>query len=73
MKDRFHEGQEVGVLTFPDESTVAAGQRGNERITVIMENGQMAGVPWFAVWRDGKIAYKHNGAHVASVSIDVIL
>lgn len=29
----------------------------------------MAGVPWFAAWKNGKIAMKHNGALVGSVEM----
>ena len=37
------------------------------RIEVIMENGQMAGVPWFAVFNGDRMISKWNGAHIEGV------
>ena len=66
----FEAGQEVFRLTYPDNSVVESGCNGIEKITVVMEYGQRAGVPWFAVWRNGKIDQKHNAAHIACVDLD---
>lgn len=38
-----------------------------ERITRRTENGQMAAVPWFDVWRDGEVMASVNAAHVVVV------
>jgi hypothetical protein len=65
----FKEGEEVSAINFPDDSQYVVGQGGVERITVVMEYGQMAGVPWFAIWREGKVDQKVNSVHVAVVSL----
>lgn len=65
----FKEGQEVKELVYPDESSLSTKQSYIDKITVVMEYGQMAAVPWFAVWQDGKIISKHNGAHLACVTL----
>lgn len=67
MSDDFKLGQEVQALYFKDGSECIAGQLGVEKITVVMENGQMAGVPWFAVWENGKVTNKWNGANLEGV------
>lgn len=51
----FKQGQEVRSVYYPDTGEIKTGEFGVERITVVMENGQMAGVPWFAIWKEGKI------------------
>jgi len=66
--NRFFEGQEVAEVHFPapnDYYWVVGGEI--ETITVVMEDGQMSGVPWFAIWKNGKIHTKCNGAYVAMV------
>lgn len=65
----FREDQEVEGLFWPDGSSIKVDKNGIEKITVIMEYGQMAGVPWFAVWKDGKIVSKHNAAFIESVNL----
>ena len=67
MDKIFKEGQEVNKIVWPDDSEISILMERCDKITVIRENGQMAGVPWFAVWEDGKITSKHNAAHIASV------
>jgi len=69
VDNRFKEGQEVFGFYFPDDSQLTIKQSNVDKITVVMEYGQMATVPWFAVWKDGKIVSKHNGAHLAYVVI----
>jgi len=68
---KFEEGQEVKALYWNDEygSLLRVGDNGIERITVAYENGQMALVAWFEVWKDGKITAKHNAAHIATVDL----
>ena len=68
-KDEFKEDQEVKAIFYPDESCVIAGRNGVEKITVVLEKGQMAFVAWFAVWKNGEIFCKHNGAHLAQVQL----
>jgi hypothetical protein len=67
--DEFYEGQQVKKLWWPDESCHGIDNSDCDKITVVMENGQMAGVPWFAVWKDGIITTKHNAVHIASVEL----
>lgn len=70
MEDNtFKEGQDVHALFWQNDSSIMVGEDGVERITVSMEYGQMAGVPWFIVWRNGKMESKHNAAYVESVSL----
>ncbi|MGD2065842.1 MAG: hypothetical protein PVI43_01565 [Candidatus Bathyarchaeota archaeon] len=69
MENRFYEGQEVEAIYYPDDSEISTNSTHVDKITVVIENGQMAGVPWFAVWKDGKIVSKHNAAHLACVNI----
>ncbi len=70
----FKQGQEVRAIFFNDNldgssSYFKVGEFDVERITVEMENGQMAGVPWFAVWKEGKIVSKWNGALLGGVEL----
>lgn len=67
MDNEFKQDQKVKELYWPDESCVSINHEGCDKITVVMEYGQMAAVPWFAVWKDGKIVQKHNGALVQTV------
>ena len=43
------------------------GYNGVTAITYYEENGHMAPVPWFAVWKDKEIIFRLNGAHIAQV------
>ena len=65
----FKQGQEVKSIYWPEGGESTVGKGGIERITVVMENGQMAGVPWFAVWKEGKIVSKFNGAMLEGVTL----
>lgn len=69
--DRFFEGQEVKAIFFSgaEESFFRVGHPPCKKITVVMEYGQMAGVPWFAVWDDHKIISKWNGAMLEGVEL----
>lgn len=67
IDDRFKEDQEVHQISFDDNYYITSGQNGVDKIAVVMEYGQLAGVPWFAVWKRGKIASKHNAQYVVSV------
>ena len=67
--ESFYEGEEVQAIFWPAGGVVEVGKNGCTKITVIMEYGQMARVPWFAVWDDHKITYKYNGAHLEGVKL----
>jgi len=72
MNIKFTDGQEVYKIVFNDESFIKVDDDEDDRIdkiTVCMENGQGALVPWFAIWRDDKIIWKHNGAYIQSVQL----
>ena len=71
MSIEFKQGQEVKSLFLTAESSAPEEEAGKncEKITVIMEAGQMSYVPWFAVWRNGKVTDKYNGALLSSVTI----
>ena len=66
--ERFIDGQEVKSLIMSDQTKVEVGQ-GVDKIKVVMEYGQMAGVPWFTVWRGNKIICKYNAAHLLCVTL----
>ena len=66
---RFQEGQEVKGIYWPGETSVTVGNNNVEKITVVMEYGQMAAVPWFAVWKEGTVVSKWNGAMLEGVEL----
>lgn len=67
--NQFYEGQELKAIYWPDGGEAEVGKHGVEKIVVVMECGQMAGVPWFAVWRNGEINQKFNAAHTDGVEL----
>ena len=72
MRQEFKSGQCVQQICFPDEAMICIGceRQGQTvgKIVVVMENGQMAGVPWFAVISDeGEMISKWNAATVEGV------
>ena len=71
MSIEFKPGQEVQAIFLTATSDRPEEKVGMncDKITVIMEAGQMSGVPWFAVWRNGKVTDKYNGALLSSVMI----
>ncbi|MCP5080006.1 MAG: hypothetical protein GY951_18420 [Psychromonas sp.] len=64
---KFKDGEEVQGICFSDDSIIKVGEGPCDNITVSMENGQMAEVPWFEVWVDGKVISKWNGAQIDGV------
>jgi len=71
MSRMFFDGQELQAIFWPnDEETIRAGINTNiTSIEVVMESGQMAGVPWAIVsMRDGR-QYKYNLALAKGVEI----
>ena len=66
----FYNGQKLYGVFYPAPNDIYFTVGGKvEKITVVMESGQMAGVPWFAIWENGKIKTKCNGAFVSHVVI----
>ena len=67
MNNKFKEGQDdIKTLWYPDETIVKIGDR-IDKITVSIEYGQMAGVPWFCLWKDGTMVSKVNAIYVVCV------
>jgi len=62
----FLQGEQLAGIWFEDGQILKAGEH-CDSIIVSMENGQMAGVPWFEVWKDGKLISKWNAAKVEGV------
>ncbi len=46
---KFWDGQEVHSIFWPEGSSYTVGRLGCKRITVVMENGEMAPIAWFHV------------------------
>ncbi len=65
----FYDGQKLLGILCPNGSKIKVGQFECEYITVIMENGQMAGVPWAEVVRSNGRVYKYNLALAEGVRI----
>ncbi len=57
----FKNGEQLASIVIKDDSVIRVGEQ-CDSIIVSMESGQMAGVPWFEVWRDGKLISKWNAA-----------
>ncbi len=69
---RFVRGQKVEAIWWEEGVAIEVGQCGCESITVVMENGQMAEVPWFEVIYAADSVYdsaKHNGALISGVRV----
>jgi hypothetical protein len=65
---RFENDQrDIKKLVFADDETVTCGSEYCDKITVVMESGEMAGVAWFACWKNDELIAKWNGKHVHGV------
>jgi len=70
--NQFYKGQKIrSIFWAHDEGVLTAGVDPCESITVVMENGQCAGVPWFLItYTDSNRGpTKFNGAMVGGVVI----
>ena len=66
----FYNGQELSGVYYPAPNDIYFVVGGKiEKITVVMESGQMAGVAWFAIWENGNITTKCNGSFVSHVTL----
>lgn len=63
---QFEQGEQLVGICFEGDQVLKAGEH-CDSIIVSMENGQMAGVPWFEVWKDGKMISKWNAAKTEGV------
>ena len=52
----------------PEELGATVGQSGVTRIEPYQENGQMAAVTWFAVYKGDFLAARLNGAYMAEIN-----
>lgn len=66
---RFTHGQLVEGLIFNENSVIRVGHKGCTSIVCSLENGQMAGVPWFDVYKGEKCISKWNGALLEGVEL----
>jgi len=67
--NEFYEGQEVAAIFWCSDEIIRVGTGQCDKITVVMEAGQMAAVPWFAVWYKGNIVSKWNAALMEGVEV----
>ncbi len=63
---KFKQDDKIATIFFDDDVLLEVG-KSCDSIVVCMENGQMEGVPWFEVWKDGKIISKWNAAKCKGV------
>ena len=70
MMKAFETGQTFKVITLESGSqyVVGEGEFQADRIVCIMENGEMASVPWFIVTNKDGHEMKINGRYVESIS-----
>jgi len=64
---QFEQGEQLAAAFFDDGQVLKVGDH-CDSIVVSMEAGQMAGVPWFEVWKDGKMISKWNAAKCEGVA-----
>jgi len=57
----FEVGQHLQAICWPNDVMIKVGESCDD-IVVIMEHGQMAGVPWFGVIKNGQVVSKWNAA-----------
>lgn len=65
----FIHGQSVGAIWWGEEQGISLASESVVSITVCMEPGQMAGVPWFVVEFTNGAICKYNGAKLEGVEI----
>lgn len=51
---QFKLGDRLRAIYFENGEELVAGKSCDD-IVVVMENGQMSGVPWFEVWENGRV------------------
>jgi len=57
-------------LIFPSEDNSYVVGGSIDKIEPYSENGQMAAVPWFVIYKDGKVIRRVNAAHVETVEYE---
>jgi hypothetical protein len=58
----------IDCISLNPEGFFKVGVLGTEKIEAYGEAGEMAQVPWFAVWKDGVISQRVNGKYVDCVT-----
>ena len=66
---QFKQGQKLKAIYIPGGEFYRVGDADITEITVVMENGQCDGVPWFEVEINGVVVYKFNGALIEGVAL----
>lgn len=68
---QFEEGQKIKSIMFENGETISSknSPKENISISVSMEAGQYSGVPWFEVYKNGKLISKWNGALLLGVEV----
>lgn len=56
----FQNGQSLKTIFWDDDSVIEVGKLGCIDIVVVMECGEMSGVPWAMVTKDDGSVYKYN-------------
>ena len=67
-KYEFFNGQRLNSIYW-EEGSCVVGRNGVTGIEIVMENGQMAGVPWVIVFNESGKANKHNLALAQGVEL----
>ena len=58
----------IDSVCYPDDSAITVGILGVTAIEPYYENGEMAGVVWFNIWKGEFLWQKINSKHVAVVA-----
>ena len=67
---KFWDRQEIQGIFWSEGSGLNVGQRHCKKITVVMENGEMAGVAWFHIEYDNdQEDQKYNSKFVEGVTL----
>ena len=54
-------------IHFPDGGSIGVNRQCIEKIEPYHENGQMAPILWFAIYKKGKIFQRLNSAHIEGI------
>ena len=63
------EDRPIEAIWYPDLTNgyKIGDSPGITKISLYYESGQMAGVPWFTVWKGNDVVARCNAAHIALV------
>ena len=62
--------RQISSIHWDDEldSRFMVGEVCVERIEAYGEPGQYCMLPWFAIWKDGKVVQRVNGSHISRIA-----